>query len=113
MKIPDCKYPRKYFHMKRRLAKAAKWSAQLKDLCAATCDARTALEAEAYEAVMQANLTVQNEDWANAAARFMHAREIYEQLSAGGGDGFTVVGHDFYERIIRLRQEERAARRAN
>lgn len=77
-------YPRKYFHMKRRLTKAAKWSTELKELCAATCDARTSLEAEAYEAVMHANLTVQNEDWANAAAKFMHAREIYDQLSQVG-----------------------------
>jgi signal recognition particle subunit SRP68 len=77
-------YPRKFFHMKRRLAKAAKWSTELRMLCSELCDARTGLEAEAYEAVMHANLIVQNEDWAGAAAKFMLAHKIYDELSQVG-----------------------------
>jgi len=39
--------------------------------------------------------------------------EIYEAISAGGGGGFAVVPHSFYEQIIRLREAELAARRAD
>ena len=77
-------FPRKYFHMKRRLTKAARWSTTLKDLCATVGDARTALEAEAYEAWMHANLTLENENWSGAVEKYMHAREVYEQLSQVG-----------------------------
>merc|ERR1711991_312341 len=77
-------FPRKYFHMKRRLTKAARWSTTLKDLCAIVGDARTALEAEAYEAWMHANLTLENENWSGAVEKYMHAREVYEQLSQVG-----------------------------
>ena len=77
-------FPRKYFHMKRRLTKAARWSSTLKNLCAVVGDARTALEAEAYEAWMHANLTLENEDWSGAVEKYMHAREVYEQLSQVG-----------------------------
>ena len=77
-------FPRKYFHMKRRLTKAARWSSTLKKLCAVVGDARTALEAEAYEAWMHANLTLENEDWSGAVEKYMHAREVYAQLSQVG-----------------------------
>ena len=37
---------------------------------------------------------------------------LYEAVSSGGGQGYKAVEHSFFEKIIALRAEERAARRA-
>eukprot|EP00475_Leptophrys_vorax_P035824 TRINITY_DN5955_c0_g1_i5.p1 TRINITY_DN5955_c0_g1~~TRINITY_DN5955_c0_g1_i5.p1 ORF type:complete len:563 (-),score=190.24 TRINITY_DN5955_c0_g1_i5:140-1828(-) len=41
-------------HLRRKLAKAAKWASMLKDLCGVVADTKTALEAEAYATLMNA-----------------------------------------------------------
>ena len=68
--------------MKRRLTKAARWSSTLKNY-AVVGDARTALEVEVYAARIR-EFDSENEDWSGAVEKYMHAREVYEQLSQVG-----------------------------
>ncbi len=76
--------PRKYFHMKRRLAKAAKLSSELLDLCAKCGDERTHLEAQAYSSWMNGNYALTSEDWEEALQKFSVAQRIYTELSKVG-----------------------------
>jgi len=76
--------PRKRHHQKRRLEKAAKWSVELRDLCAVCGDDRTALEADAYAAWMSGNMMIQRDSWQEALAHFLRCKQIYEQLGQVG-----------------------------
>jgi signal recognition particle subunit SRP68 len=71
-------------HFMRRLAKAAKWAAQLETLCAATGDERTALEASAYASWMGGNVLLEKEEWASALERLATAHRICSQLGEVG-----------------------------
>ncbi|GBG29906.1 Signal recognition particle subunit SRP68 [Hondaea fermentalgiana] len=78
----DGEEPRKRLHLVRRLAKATRWSAKLRELCHEVADDRTTLEAEAYAAWMQGNLLLEKEWWKDAYLEFEKARNVYEQLSS-------------------------------
>jgi hypothetical protein len=59
----------------RRLRKAASWAGQLARVAGVVCDARGALESEAYAAWMQGNALMEGEtQWEGAAAQFSRAR---------------------------------------
>jgi len=77
--------PRVLIHMKKRLAKAVKWSQQLLTFCEHTADKRTTLEAEAYCSWLKATNLQQREEWHDALSYFNKARIIYEQLGKIGG----------------------------
>ena len=76
--------PRKYFHMKRRLAKATQWADKLHNLCVECADDRTALEAQAYASWMRATLLLEAASWETSLTHFGVARKIYDQLSRVG-----------------------------
>ncbi|KAG1658623.1 Signal recognition particle subunit SRP68 [Nymphon striatum] len=73
--------PRKRFHLISRLHKAAKHTQQLEDVCKSEkCDARTKLEAQAYNGWMQGCLQFELHDWKTALEKFRKAKTIYEKL---------------------------------
>lgn len=72
--------PRPRFHLLHRLKKAAKWSAELKALCATRADQRTALEAEAYCGFMFGNMYLEREQWAQALTHLRRTRTICKEL---------------------------------
>ena len=81
----DRALPHRRHHSVRRLAKAGAWAAELARLAAETCDARGALEAEAYSAWMGANALLEREsDWARAHALFSRARKLFLELAKVG-----------------------------
>lgn len=72
----------------RRLRKAASWAGQLARVAGVVCDARGALESEAYAAWMQGNALMEGEtQWEGAAAQFSRARWVGGE---GGGGGRKV-----------------------
>lgn len=73
---------KKYHHRQMsRLSKAAKHAEELVVLTAQRCDARSALEAEAYAAQMTGNMLLEREvDWEGALAKFVHAQKLLEEL---------------------------------
>lgn len=74
--------PRKKFHMVRKLNKASFYSSELNKLCELDhVDARTKLEAQAYNYWMTANLKFEIQDWQSAVDLYTQARTIYEKLS--------------------------------
>ncbi|KAA0161262.1 hypothetical protein FNF31_03875 [Cafeteria roenbergensis] len=73
---------RPHHHRMRRLRKAAGWAEELKTLCAACADARTALEAEAYSAGMQAQLLSEEQLWDEAAVKAAVAAAALAALAA-------------------------------
>eukprot|EP00510_Aplanochytrium_minuta_P003683 CAMPEP_0184022804 /NCGR_PEP_ID=MMETSP0954-20121128/10876_1 /TAXON_ID=627963 /ORGANISM="Aplanochytrium sp, Strain PBS07" /LENGTH=608 /DNA_ID=CAMNT_0026305353 /DNA_START=44 /DNA_END=1867 /DNA_ORIENTATION=- len=72
---------RRTAHMIRRLAKAAKWSRKLKEICAAVGDDRTALQAEAYSAWMNGNFFLEKDELKEALPLFSQAKQVYSELS--------------------------------
>ncbi|EFN58517.1 hypothetical protein CHLNCDRAFT_140581 [Chlorella variabilis] len=77
--------PQKRQHLIRRLAKAARHAADLVALAAQRCDARTQLEAEAYSLWMAGSVLLEKEsDWEGALARFLRARQLFEELAKVG-----------------------------
>ena len=77
-------HPRKYFHMKRRLAKATKWADDLHTLCVERGDDRTALEAQAYASWMKATYLLECSEWETSLTHYGVSRKIYDQLSRVG-----------------------------
>ena len=73
------------FHLLKRLAKAAKYSAELEKLCAAKGDTRTQLEAEAYCAWMQGSVLLEQDNHQEALSKFMIASKTYERLGQASG----------------------------
>ena len=76
--------PRKYFHKKKRLAKASQWAEKLHALCVECADDRTALEAQAYASWMKATYLLECSTWETSLTHFAVARKIYDQLSRVG-----------------------------
>jgi hypothetical protein len=69
----------------RRLRKAAAWAGQLARLAAVVCDAKGALEAEAYAAWMQGNAKMEGEvEWEAARLQFGRARWVWGGVGWGG-----------------------------
>ncbi|XP_064480527.1 signal recognition particle subunit SRP68-like [Ornithodoros turicata] len=75
--------PRKRFHLLGRLRKAVKHANILTSLCEAwsQCDARTRLEAQAYDAWMQGALAFELQQWGPALESYGRAQAIYERLA--------------------------------
>lgn len=69
----------------RRLRKAASWAGQLARLSAVVCDARGALEAEAYAAWMTGTALMEGEtQWEAARNQFSRARALFLKLAELG-----------------------------
>lgn len=64
-----------------RLSKAVGHAKELRTLCAATADAETCLEAEAYARWMAATLALEKEEWTPALAEFEAAQQLYGGLA--------------------------------
>lgn len=80
--------PRKKFHMVRRLRKAAKHADQLAGVCGASdkVDARTKLETEGYAAWLAGTLYFETGRWAEAQAKLLQARQVYNSLTQAVGE---------------------------
>ena len=66
---------RKRKHLIKRLSKAAMWASELAAFSAEKCDARSALEAEAYSSWMQGNVLFEKEtDWSRAMGLYVKAK---------------------------------------
>jgi signal recognition particle subunit SRP68 len=69
--------PRKQSHYKGRLRKAAKYAEQLESICSANTgkvDVRTALDAQAYAALMSGYVLFESQQWQEALEKFSAAR---------------------------------------
>ncbi|CAG8715630.1 14644_t:CDS:2, partial [Ambispora leptoticha] len=78
---------RKRQHLIKRLRKASKYGEILANLCSAEkgkVDARTALDAQAYSALMSGYLLFEKQSWQAAFDKFAAARTIYKKLSSAG-----------------------------
>jgi signal recognition particle subunit SRP68 len=71
-------------HAMRRMAKAAYWSRQLKELCSQVADDRTVLEAEAYAATMSGWTHYIRDDHQEALTNLRRAETVYTQLHSLG-----------------------------
>jgi hypothetical protein len=71
-------------HAMRRMAKAAYWSHQLKELCSQVADDRTVLEAEAYAATMSGWTHYIRDDHQEALLNLRRAETVYTQLHSLG-----------------------------
>jgi len=75
--------PRKRFHLANRLRKAAKIAAELEKLSdSERCDARTKLEAQGYNSLIQGQFCFEAHKWKESLAHFTVSKKIYEKLSA-------------------------------
>eukprot|EP00752_Nemacystus_decipiens_P010255 g9139.t1 len=83
-------------HVTTRLAKAAKWAADLDALCAETADERTCLEATAYSAWMSGNLLLEKEAWREALERYSTAHRICQELGQVG----RIEDQDLFSRRV-------------
>lgn len=82
--------PRKRGHLIRRLAKACAFAAELLRLVQQCCDSRSALEAEAYLAMMQGTWLMQKEtSWEKALAKFTRARWVSPTGSSSAAGGMA------------------------
>lgn len=74
--------PRKKFHLLNRLRKAVSHANQLEKLSqSAKCDARTKLEAQGYQTLMQGLFNFEMQKWKESLQNFIVAKSIYEKLS--------------------------------
>jgi len=77
--------PKAKHYMTLKLRKAVKWAEELARVANARCDAKTALEAESYAAMMAGTLHVENgTDYRSALKKFQRAEIILQELVAGG-----------------------------
>eukprot|EP00808_Paulinella_micropora_P019643 g12718.t1 len=91
--------PRKKFHLRKRLNRAAQWSEQLHQLCLQTADARTQLESEAYGCWMAGNLHLEYDRHAQALEKFMRARGVWDQLGAMSNSRVQALCQDMSRQI--------------
>ncbi|XP_064617807.1 signal recognition particle subunit SRP68-like [Liolophura sinensis] len=78
---------RKKFHMSARLKKAVQYTEELLKLCdSPKCDARTKLEAQAYNSWMKGSLQFESENWKSAIELLSNAKTIYERLASAFTD---------------------------
>ncbi|KAF9433553.1 signal recognition particle subunit srp68, partial [Entomortierella beljakovae] len=78
---------RKQSHYMNRLKKAAKIAQQLEDICSVKngkVDVRTALDAQAYSALMSGYVLFEAQQWQGALEKFSAARAIYDKLTLAG-----------------------------
>lgn len=69
--------PRKRFHLVSRMRKAVDHSESLVTLCESEkCDARTKLEAQAYNAFLKGSLHFEQEHWKTAIEHFNKAQYV-------------------------------------
>ncbi|RNA32885.1 signal recognition particle subunit SRP68 [Brachionus plicatilis] len=93
--------PRKRFHLLNRLRKAVRHANQLEQLSqSAKCDARTKLEAQGYQALMQGLFNFEMQQWKESLESFIVAKNIYEKLSVAlRGDDSQVFYNQKCEEI--------------
>jgi len=77
--------PRWRLHSIGRFSKAVNWAQMLESVCKVHADARTQLEAEAYEAFLSGTYLLEKEEWSEALAKFMRCRRICEHLGLASG----------------------------
>lgn len=85
MELKESDQPRKRHHMRNKLRKASKKAHELLALLgniADSCDARTALEAQAYCSYIIGNFLLEQQDWSTCYAKFKSTQTIYSSLSA-------------------------------
>ncbi|KAG0247892.1 signal recognition particle subunit srp68 [Mortierella polycephala] len=94
--------PRKQQHYMNRLKKAAKCAEQLETICSAKAgkvDVRTALDAQAYAAVMSGYVLFEGQHWQGALEKFSAARAIYDKLSLAGTSHQEALCHAAMDEI--------------
>uniref|UniRef100_A0A7S3VUP0 Signal recognition particle subunit SRP68 n=1 Tax=Dunaliella tertiolecta TaxID=3047 RepID=A0A7S3VUP0_DUNTE len=78
---------RKRRHLISRLAKASQFAREAARLVHKCCDARSALEAEAYALGMAGYVLLEKEvQWERALSRFMRAKRLYSELAKVAAD---------------------------
>ncbi|KAF9897255.1 signal recognition particle subunit srp68, partial [Lobosporangium transversale] len=93
---------RKQSHYMNRLKKAAKFAQQLEEICSAKTgmvDIRTALDAQAYAALMSGYVLFQAQQWQGALEKFSAARAIYDKLSLAGTSHQEALCHAAMDEI--------------
>ncbi|KAG0318187.1 signal recognition particle subunit srp68 [Dissophora globulifera] len=93
---------RKQSHYMARLKKAAKIAQQLESICSVKSgkvDVRTALDAQAYSAVMSGYVLFEAQQWQGALEKFSAARAIYDKLSLAGTSHQEALCHAAMDEI--------------
>ncbi|KAG0207177.1 signal recognition particle subunit srp68 [Mortierella sp. GBA30] len=93
---------RKQSHYMNRLKKAAKTAEQLETLCSTKygkVDVRSALDAQAYAALMAAYVLFEAQQWQGALEKFSAARAIYDKLSLAGTSHQEALCHAAMDEI--------------
>ena len=83
--------PRRRFHQLKRLKRAVDYAGQLDAACLSSADTRTQLQAEAYRADMEGSYAFERGDFTAALQRFLHAKDVYEQLGRVGGSDLAAL----------------------
>ncbi|KAI7808146.1 signal recognition particle subunit SRP68 [Triplophysa rosa] len=92
--------PRKRFHLLARLRKAAKHGEQLAKLCESPCvDAKTKLEAQAYNSYLTGMVQFEMQEWTSAMEAFNKCKTIYEKLASAFTEEQAVLYHQRVEEI--------------
>ncbi|KAJ3285673.1 signal recognition particle subunit srp68 [Borealophlyctis nickersoniae] len=77
--------PRKRVHLVGRLRKAAQAAGKLENICQEVeTEARTALDVQAYAALMEGYVLFEQQQWQAALDKFAAARTIYQKLAGAG-----------------------------
>ncbi|KAJ3079824.1 signal recognition particle subunit srp68 [Quaeritorhiza haematococci] len=85
LKRESASEPRKRHHLMKRLKKAAEAAAKLEQICQeGKVDTRTALDVQAYAALMAGYVLFEKQSWQEALDKFAAARTIYEKLASAG-----------------------------
>ncbi|CAO3563746.1 unnamed protein product [Mortierella alpina] len=93
---------RKQSHYMNRLKKAAKTAEHLENLCSTKfgkVDVRSALDAQAYAALMSAYVLFEAQQWQGALEKFSAARAIYDKLSLAGTSHQEALCHAAMDEI--------------
>ncbi|KAG0274442.1 signal recognition particle subunit srp68 [Linnemannia exigua] len=93
---------RKQQHYMNRLKKAAKTASELEALCstkAGKVDVRSALDAQAYSALMSGYVLFEAQQWQGALEKFSAARAIYDKLSLAGTSHQEALCHAAMDEI--------------
>ncbi|KAG9320402.1 hypothetical protein KVV02_005220 [Mortierella alpina] len=93
---------RKQSHYMNRLKKAAKTAEHLESLCSTKfgkVDVRSALDAQAYAALMSAYVQFEAQQWQGALEKFSAARAIYDKLSLAGTSHQEALCHAAMDEI--------------
>ncbi|CAH1793893.1 unnamed protein product, partial [Owenia fusiformis] len=84
--------PRKKFHMSSRLKKAVQHSQEFVKLTSSDkCDARTKLEAQAYDSWINGTLKFELGKWKQAIEDFTNAKTIYEKLASALSEDVRIL----------------------